>query len=654
MTPEQQRGLDEYLAAMKAYGEADFGQYTPEAIASTYGDLQYDPRMREYEMSALRALEEQGKEGFTARDRAAMAQIEQDVNRQARGRSEAIQQNMQRRGIAGSGADLAARLQSAQSANEIAAMRALEREAQGAERRQAGTMGAAQLAGNIGSRDYAAQAQKAAAQQEINRFNAMNRMQAQQYNIGQRQEAAQRRMQAGTGAGQMRYNVATDAQRERMMREEEDRRRRAGLGGAVLGAAGAGLGAYFGGPAGASAGYGIGSGLGQALGFADGGRVPEYNLGLTMPSVTDTVPAMLTPGEMVLPVDAAQSPDAAAQYVSDYNKAEQDLEKAKSARDIYGYADLAARGLSDYAKSQQRNVYLPKSFQQIGTGPDVYRSEMPEFKPGSIAALGERGVQEAEAGLGRAKDKFGNAVAMEKYKTDKQYDDPASEVSKRANMLVKARLSSLQKEAKAAGDSQTAKILSDVTKQSNLSANEAMKTLDIIKGLDYRSAISALNAIKGTTQLAGTPAPMGKPVSGELATKLSGYNAAKEIVKNISEDWDAKASDYGSGLISNIPFVSNDPKLYEQALDAKTQQIGTLLEGGKLTDADLDKYRRMMPKASDTQAQKENKIRALMQVIEAKQNAEISGLESLGYRVPSQNKTPVSGQSTIIEQEQDL
>jgi hypothetical protein len=103
-----------------------------------------------------------------------------------------------------------------------------------------------------------------------------------------------------------------------------------------------------------------------------------------------------------------------------------------------------------------------------------------------------------------------------------------------------------------------------------------------------------------------------------------------------------------------IPGISNDPKLYEQSLAPYIQQIGGFLEGGKLTDDDFRRYTKMMPSATDTQAQKENKIKSLMQAIQTKQEAELSGLQSLGYRVPGQSSAPVKGSSTLIDQEQDL
>jgi hypothetical protein len=486
MTPEQQRALDEYLKATQSYAE-----YTPEQLqAAQMGEtglanVQYDPRMREYEMSALRALEEQGREGMTAQDRAAMAQIERETGQAARGRRGAIDQSMRQRGVSGSGLDLVAQLQSAESANELAAMKALEQGGMSAQRRTQGQLQAGQMAGQMGQRQYQQEAERAAAQDRIRQFNAQNRMGAQQYNIGMGAQTAANRMQAQQGAAQMQYNAAAEAERARLMREEERRRKRQGGVAAGLGALGAAGGAYFGGPAGAGAGYQIGSGLGGAIqGYAEGGRVKDYNLGLQMPgSVTDTVPAMLTEGEMVLPRGAAETPDAAAAYVQGYTKAEKDVEQARGMRDIFGYADVAAKGLSDYTQSQAPTTYLPRRMEELGKGPEAFQRQMPQYQAGSLAKLGEQGLAQAKEGLGAAKEKFGMDVGLEKYKTGREYDDPSSQISQRANLLLKSQLKALQQKALTVGDKTGAQELMQYASGPAVSANQAMQTLNMIKSV---------------------------------------------------------------------------------------------------------------------------------------------------------------------------
>ncbi|MHA0110743.1 hypothetical protein ACXYUI_26840, partial [Klebsiella pneumoniae] len=94
----------------------------------------------------------------------------------------AITQNMQARGLGGSGLDLVAKLQSGQDANQTEALRALEIAGQGEQARRDATAKAGNLGGSLESQDFGEQAAKAQAQDAINRFNTQNSNQAAQYN----------------------------------------------------------------------------------------------------------------------------------------------------------------------------------------------------------------------------------------------------------------------------------------------------------------------------------------------------------------------------------------------------------------------------------------------------------------------------------------
>lgn len=497
VSPAQQAALDQYLAELERYK-----QFEPERLqAAEVGEtalagLQYDPRMLEYEMSALRALEEQGREGLTAQDRAAMAEAERQASQAARGRRGAIQQSMQQRGISGSGLDLVAQLQSAEAANELAAMKALEQGAISAQRRSQGQLAAGQQAARIGERQLETQAQRAAAQDRIRAFNAQNRARAQEFNIGMGAETARQRLGAGQQAAQFQYNVEADRLQREQIEKERKRRQRQGALSAGLGALGGAAGAYFGGPAGAGAGFQIGSTLGGA--FAQGGRVPGVPTLDGDSPINDNMPILASPGEMVLPRTASESPDAAAAYVQGYTKAERDVEKAKSMRDILGYADIAAKALSDYSASRAQPIALPGRFEDIGKAPQMLERPVSQYQMGALSQLGELGVKRAQEGLGAAKEKFAMDVGLEKYgkeqKKARELEDPASPVSKNANLLLKSRLNALANEAELAKDTENARALRELGRSANMSASQAMQTMQLVEGVDYKNALSAIVA----------------------------------------------------------------------------------------------------------------------------------------------------------------
>lgn len=289
MTPDQAKALKEYQDAVDAYANGGQQQYSNQGDlvsedlgASQMGDIHTDPAYKEHEMAALKELEDQSRNGFTASDKAAMAGAESQANRANAGRIGAIKQNMDARGMGGSGMDLVAQMQSSQDANELEAMKELERTGMMADRKTAATQQLGSMSSNLQQRDFGQAAQKAQAADQIARFNNANRMQAQQYNVGNHQNVANQNvagantfshnvMGAKTGAAQVGYDAATEEEnRQELLRQQREAKRAAKrramgqLAGGVLGGA-AGMYASGGSPQGGAAGAGAGSNLGGGV-----------------------------------------------------------------------------------------------------------------------------------------------------------------------------------------------------------------------------------------------------------------------------------------------------------------------------------------------------------------------------------------------------
>lgn len=140
---------------------------------SAFNDISSDPRLREAQLSALSELEgisEAG--GMTAADEANMNRMISQVNQQDRGRREAIQQNMARRGMGGSGMELLAQMQNSQASTDRASQQGLDIQGMAQARALEAMMQSGQLAGGIRGQDFGEAAQKAAAQDAIAQFNA--------------------------------------------------------------------------------------------------------------------------------------------------------------------------------------------------------------------------------------------------------------------------------------------------------------------------------------------------------------------------------------------------------------------------------------------------------------------------------------------------
>jgi hypothetical protein len=272
-----QGATDEFIGGGPAQYEQGGQLSTDRLGASEMGSIETDPKYREYELAALRDLEDQSKNGFTAADRADMARVESDVNRQNRGRQGAIMQNMQARGMGGSGIDLVAQMQSAQDANEIASLKALEQEGMMQNRKQAATSQLGNQAGAMQGRDFNQAASKAQAADQIARFNSANSNTARMQNWARANQTADQNSRAQydfnrdrLGAKQdqsgMNYDFSVEGQNRKMLDNQASEEKKAGAMGGVLGAVGGIIGGIKGGPAGAQAGSQLGQGVGGAFG----------------------------------------------------------------------------------------------------------------------------------------------------------------------------------------------------------------------------------------------------------------------------------------------------------------------------------------------------------------------------------------------------
>ena len=156
---------------------------------SQVAQIQEDPRLKQAQLRALTELQQRGRTGFTAEERAQLSQERAAAERSAEAKRQQIVAGLRARGALDSGAGLAAQLESAdvlaaqqaEAADRLtssASKRALESIIQGGE-----------FGSRMRGQEFDIARTKAGAQDEMNRFNIQNRMQ---------QEA--RRAQAATSA----------------------------------------------------------------------------------------------------------------------------------------------------------------------------------------------------------------------------------------------------------------------------------------------------------------------------------------------------------------------------------------------------------------------------------------------------------------------
>ncbi len=159
-------------------GYQSTGEYNPTLLGAMpqqgdteYGNISVDPSTRAAQMQALAQLQSRSTDGYNDQDRAAIAQTLNETAQQEASQRGALQASMQARGVGGSGAELAAQLANQQGAATRNNTAALNIAANGRAQALQAAMQSGQLGGQIHGQDYSEQAQKAAAQDAIKKFN---------------------------------------------------------------------------------------------------------------------------------------------------------------------------------------------------------------------------------------------------------------------------------------------------------------------------------------------------------------------------------------------------------------------------------------------------------------------------------------------------
>lgn len=173
------------------------GQLSPEleqaitAPDSLMSSVSTDPALKAAQLEALSGLKNiSDSGGQTLEDKANLNAAMNEIGAIERGKRDAIMQNMQARGVAGSGLELAAKLSNQQAAATSANQVGLQVAADAQRRALEALMQRGSLAGDVRSQEFGEQSDKAKAQDIINQYNARNRQDVQQRNVDAKNAAS--------------------------------------------------------------------------------------------------------------------------------------------------------------------------------------------------------------------------------------------------------------------------------------------------------------------------------------------------------------------------------------------------------------------------------------------------------------------------------
>lgn len=186
------------------------------ALAQTYlqGDtemqgIEVDPRLKEAQIAALAGLQDiSDSGGMTLTDEANLNRIQSQTAQADKGRRDAILQNMQARGMGGSGLELLAQLQSSQAATDQASQQGLDVAGMAQQRALDALMRGGALSGEVRGQDFGEQAAIRSAQDEINAFNAANLTRGSQFDASNINQG--RQFNAAQDLGAQQFNIGTD------------------------------------------------------------------------------------------------------------------------------------------------------------------------------------------------------------------------------------------------------------------------------------------------------------------------------------------------------------------------------------------------------------------------------------------------------------
>jgi hypothetical protein len=189
---EQQLNLQQYQNAGDLVNQM---QQAQQLGPSAMGGIQTDPRLVQAQMSALNQLSQTGQMGMSPAEAAALNMAQQNAAAQAEAKSRQIQDDFARRGMGGSGAELASRLSNAQNSAQMLANNS-NQVAQSAQQNALQAISqSGNLAGQINNQQFGQQADIARAKDYINQFNLQNSQNVANTNVGLSNQANQRNLE---------------------------------------------------------------------------------------------------------------------------------------------------------------------------------------------------------------------------------------------------------------------------------------------------------------------------------------------------------------------------------------------------------------------------------------------------------------------------
>lgn len=127
----------------------------------------------------------------------------------------------------------------------------------------------------------------------------------------------------------------------------------------------------------------------------------------------------------------------------------------------------------------------------------------------------------------------------------------------------------------------------------------------------------------------------GKQLPATQVTELADYQTAGKQVDDLMASFEGGAAggmfEKVKGKLGEWTGTNIGPQEYLDQMKATAQVVGTILEGGKLSESDLPRYMDLMPKPGDSKERATSKRDNIKRLLADKRAGRIKGLRDSGY-----------------------
>lgn len=145
----------------------------------------------------------------------------------------------------------------------------------------------------------------------------------------------------------------------------------------------------------------------------------------------------------------------------------------------------------------------------------------------------------------------------------------------------------------------------------------------------------------------------GSKLTSEQTQTIAGFTSADKQVEEIEKRIEENSDIMGPvvGRVAGAAGYGTRAKAFDARMKLAAQDIGKALEGGKLTDADIERYRAMLPNLQDTPEVAQAKASLLRELIANKRAASVEAFGAGGYNISKIPAPAVSAQKQMVEQQ---